>query len=544
MKDRIIVTAFAAVLTLACAKETPSVSQAPAGPEENLVEMTFEAVAEKDGTAGKSSLGEGGKTLWAETDMISVFDGEGNREFKADAAGESTVFAGEAVEASEYYALYPYSAGAECADGRFTVTVPAVQTATLNSFDPLAALMVAKGSESFEFKNVCSLYKITIPEGIEGLVKITLSGYEGEKLAGQAKISFDENGLPVASEASSETVELVAAEGSTFAAGDYYIVGLPNTFSSGLKLLFNYQDGRFQQSSARTELTVARSAIRPLGTLRQPQVVFLGATDLATDHETNAAVQWMIYNVRNSAYVPFSALDENVLSNCSVIWWHYGSTGIVSKDALLAAVPACAEESTVNLLKSRLENGTSFLLSRFATHYQAVLGVSKDGRTPNNCWGDAEPGNWKIDGTGSVFTAGGHDLNNHALFTGLTSDEDNNVWKISLVDGGYLLSNSTARFNVSEDWSEYHVKNEDGSLDVDASHNRIVETVGCELLAKDGDQNVVIWEFPETETRGGVLCIGTPFYDWHTTEGTWAWTEGSFHNNVLNMTANAIEYLK
>ena len=68
--------------------------------------------------------------------------------------------------------------------------------------------------------------------------------------------------------------------------------------------------------------------------------------------------------------------------------------------------------------------------------------------------------------------------------------------------------------------------------------------MGCELLAKDGDQNVVIWEFPETETRGGVLCIGTPFYDWHTTEGTWAWTEGSFHNNVLNMTANAIEYLK
>ncbi|MGN0191785.1 MAG: DUF4960 domain-containing protein, partial [Candidatus Cryptobacteroides sp.] len=114
-----------------------------------------------------------------------------------------------------------------------------------------------------------------------------------------------------------------------------------------------------------------------------------------------------------------------------------------------------------------------------------------------------------------------------------------------MVDEGYLLSNSVARYNVHEGWGDYVVKNEDESVNLDESYSQISAKVGCNILAKDSDQDIVIWEFPATGDRQGkVLCIGTPYYDWHTTEGTWEWTENYFHNNVLDMTRNAINYLK
>lgn len=114
-----------------------------------------------------------------------------------------------------------------------------------------------------------------------------------------------------------------------------------------------------------------------------------------------------------------------------------------------------------------------------------------------------------------------------------------------MVEAGYLLSNSVARYNVHDGWEDYAVKNGDNKVDFDQSYSKITTQVGCNLLAKDGDKDIVIWEFPSTETRKGkVLCIGTPLYDWHTTEGTWEWTANSYHNNVLDMTRNAIDYLK
>ena len=95
-----------------------------------------------------------------------------------------------------------------------------------------------------------------------------------------------------------------------------------------------------------------------------------------------------------------------------------------------------------------------------------------------------------------------------------------------MVEAGYLLSNSVARYNVHDGWEDYAVKNGDNKVDFDQSYSKITTQVGCNLVAKDSDQDIVIWEFPATENRKGkVLCIGTPFYDWHSTEGTWEWKD-------------------
>ena len=540
----------AAMAALACTKENPSNPSLDEKPEEPVqgVEMTFGATLEQT----KAGISEN-KTVWAATDHISVFDGEANRDFKSTGEGISTTFTGNASAAETYYALYPYQETASCSEGVITAKVPSVQTATLGSFDPAAALMVASGRDEFAFKNVCSLIKVTVPAAVTGITSIEFSGNADENIAGEVSISFNESGLPAATGAGVKTITLKAAK-ETLAAGDYYIAALPNTYSQGLKLLIHYEKGMFQQAKATDALKVERSAVRPVGSVKWPEVVFIGPDDMdfSSNLEVNTAVQWMIYNVKNSAYVPFEVLNSNnkVLDNCQTIWWHYQNTGepyssITSKEELIASAPKCEWENVRNLMKSKLNSGTGLLLTRFATHYQAVLGLALDGKSPNNCWGDAEPGTWKIEGTGSIYTAGGYELSTHPLFNGLTNDEENNRWKICLVDSGYLLSNSVTRYNVHEGWGDYVVKNEDQTVNIDASYANLETKVGCKILAKDGDQDVVIWEFPSTETRKGkVLCIGTPFYDWHTTDEIWEWDENKYHNNVMKITENAINYLR
>lgn len=540
----------AAIAALACTKENPSNPSLDEKPEEPVqgVEMTFGATLEQT----KAGISDN-KTVWAATDHISVFDGVANCDFKSKGEGVSTTFTGTAAAADNYYALYPYQATASCSEGVITAKVPSVQTATPGSFDPAAALMVASGRDEFAFKNVCSLIKVTVPADVTGITSIEFSGNADENIAGEVSISFDEAGLPVATGAGVKTITLKAAK-ETLAAGDYYIAALPNTYSQGLKLLIHYEKGMFQQVKATDELKVERSAVRPVGTVKWPEVVFIGLDDMdfGSNLEVNTAVQWMIYNVKNSAYVPFEVLNSNdkVLDNCQTIWWHYQNTAnpytaITSKEELINSAPKCEWENVRNLITSKLNSGTGLLLTRFATHYQAVLGLALDGKGPNNCWGDAEPGTWKIGGTGSIYTAGGQDLTTHPLFNGLSNDEENNLWKICLVDDGYILSNSVNRYNVHDVWSDYVVKNEDESVNYDKSYENLAATVGCKILAKDGDQGIVIWEFQSTETRKGkVLCIGTPLYDWHTTEGTWEWTENKYHNNVMKITENAINYLR
>ena len=534
---------------LACTKENPSNPSLDEKPEEPVqgVEMTFGATLEQT----KAGISDN-KTVWAATDHISVFDGVANCDFKSKGEGVSTTFTGTAAAADNYYALYPYQATASCSEGVITATVPSVQTATPGSFDPAAALMVARGSQKFEFKNVCSLIKVTVPADVTGITSIEFSGNADENIAGEVSISFDKSGLPAATGAGVKTITLKAAK-ETLAAGDYYIAALPNTYSQGLKLLIHYEKGMFQQAKATDPLKVERSAVRPVGTVKWPEVVFIGPDDMdfGSNLEVNTAVQWMIYNVKNSAFVPFEVLNTNdkVLDNCQTIWWHYQNTGnpytaITSKEGLIASAKKCDWENVKNLITSKLNSGTGLLLTRFATHYQAVLGLALDGKGPNNCWGDAEPGTWKIEGIGRIFTAGGHDLNSHPLFRGLTNDNAT-VSDICLVDSGYLLSNSVNRYNVHEGWGDYVVKNDDQTVNFNASYIEIATKVGCNILAKDGNQDVVIWEFPSTETRKGkVLCIGTPLYDWHTTDGTWKWTENKYHNNVMKITENAINYLR
>lgn len=50
----------------------------------------------------------------------------------------------------------------------------------------------------------------------------------------------------------------------------------------------------------------------------------------------------------------------------------------------------------------------------------------------------------------------------------------------------------------------------------------------------------MVWEFPANAGKGGIVCIGSGCYDWHTTVDA---SSDRYHKNVETMTMNAINYL-
>ena len=137
--------------------------------ESKLVPMTFTATQE--GNAGtRSALDAGTQVLWNTGDKISVFDGyndtDHNRSFtlEGDGGEKSGSFTGTASsEATTFTAVYPYTEGATLeSEGSVSgITLPAVQTAYKDSFDPKAALMMAVSTKdkkyNLDFKNAVTL---------------------------------------------------------------------------------------------------------------------------------------------------------------------------------------------------------------------------------------------------------------------------------------------------------------------------------------------------------------------------------------------------
>ena len=134
--------------------------------ESKLVPMTFTATQESN--VGTRAALNGNSVDWQTGDEISIFDGAGNQEFTLTGDVKDGNFSGNASStATKFTAVYPYTDGAQLGeDGSVSgITLPAEQTATPNSFDPAAALMMAVSTEEnknqLDFKNAVSLVKVT-----------------------------------------------------------------------------------------------------------------------------------------------------------------------------------------------------------------------------------------------------------------------------------------------------------------------------------------------------------------------------------------------
>lgn len=262
-----------------------------------------------------------------------------------------------------------------------------------------------------------------------------------------------------------------------------------------------------------------------------PLAVYVGLASSIDElnPEEKEAATWMLRNISNSEYLSFDDVrTERVdLSGCKVMWWHlHIDGGIDTEDKFDAAITQSAKLS-VSKMRDFYQNGGSLLLTRFATFYAAKLGVTNDGKIPNNCWGGIETSSETTEGPWSFLVTEGQE--NHPLYSGVTTASASGKYEVYTCDAGYKITNSTAQWHIGTDWGDY------------PDLNTWTTNHGATSLGNGGDGAVVVWEYPSSTTSGRVLCIGSGCYDWYA-DGVDV-SRDQYHGNVATLTKNAIEYL-
>ena len=262
-----------------------------------------------------------------------------------------------------------------------------------------------------------------------------------------------------------------------------------------------------------------------------PEIVFIGLADTfeQLNPEEKEAAGWLLSNFANAAYVSFSDAAAGMadLSQCKAVWWHlHIDGGIDSRDKFENAAPEAVSAEAVAQMRSLLNSGTGFVLTRFATYYASDLGVTKDGKIPNNCWGQVEESGEITSGPWSFFVQG-HEA--HALYEGIQTFQDGEKTGVYTCDTGYRITNSTCQWHIGSDWGGY------ATLDDWRTNHGGID------LGYGGDGAVVAWEYASDGTRGKVLCIGSGCYDWYS-HGVDE-SADKYHGNVALLTGNAINYV-
>ena len=246
--------------------------------ESKLVPMTFTATQESN-AGTRSALSTGNSVIWQTSDKISVFDGyndtDHNRSFtlEGDGGEKSGSFTGTASsEATTFTAVYPYTEGATLGeDGSVSgITLPAVQTAYKDSFDPKAALMMAvstaENKNQLDFKNVVSLVKVTTDFACKSIV---LSA--NKDIAGTGKLKYNDGAPSITFESNqSKTVTLKpATEDGAIAAGTYYIAICPQTLTGFSISFINSTDTKAYTRTSTKNNIFNRREIKNLGTFSE-----------------------------------------------------------------------------------------------------------------------------------------------------------------------------------------------------------------------------------------------------------------------------------
>lgn len=250
-----------------------------------------------DDQTSRVQLNTEGKTVWTEGDFLTAFyQTDGNSKFKfrgktGDRSGGFTVTEMNegTTEIDEVILLYPYSADYKLNATKKTVKVniPAEQHYSEGSYGVGANLMasVETGSD-FSLKSLCGWISIQL-KGAGSVTSVTLTGNNGEQLAGDATFHYDEMNLKLLYYPSApgddsevggslifgdfqqtttlicdEPVELHYTEPTEF-----YFVVPPQTFSQGITIEATCSDGTVLTKSTSKELVIERNHIVPMSPL-------------------------------------------------------------------------------------------------------------------------------------------------------------------------------------------------------------------------------------------------------------------------------------
>ena len=257
--------AFAAIVSFAsCSSEDNNTTIEN---ESAVKVMTFTATQEGDSQSTRAAISSTDSKVinWKEGDQISIFDGTNNNQFTLTGGAESTSgkFSGEAGQSPSYIAVYPYQSTASLSgDGVTNVTLPATQTATDNSFDKNAALMMAQSnSNTLNFKNVVGYVKV---KPTFNCTRIDLKAFDNSAvLAGTGTVSYN-NGKPTLD--LSETKDYAITLRGDIKANKYYYIAVPPvTLKAGWTIQFTASDGKVYSRKGTKPITFTRNKVTNLG---------------------------------------------------------------------------------------------------------------------------------------------------------------------------------------------------------------------------------------------------------------------------------------
>ena len=239
------VLAIAGILTLASCSSSEDFFTENLGDNNKSVKMTFTA-SQENGSATRTAIGKDGENtiiLWSESDVIKVTNGTETNDFTLTAGQGTTkaTFNGEISESATYYAIYPNQSDVTFSNNTFSgVELKAEQEAVEGSFDPKAAIMVAKSNgTNLPFKNVVAYFKVTPTFDCSEIV--VTAHKSTDALAGKFDVAIGDDGTPSISNITNKSRE-VKLTGTITANKDYYILLLPGTFEYGFSVTLKPKD--------------------------------------------------------------------------------------------------------------------------------------------------------------------------------------------------------------------------------------------------------------------------------------------------------------
>lgn len=272
MKKLLLFTAAFAALAISCTKEAnPAVE-----PETSLKAAPTEFTATIDEALTRTSLSQDGsvwKVLWNAGDAISVFDASGNKaKYVAQSSGASTAFTLEgesALSGDTFYAVYPYKDSDTFSEGVLSTSTADAAISSPGSFtNAETAVMTAKSSsDKLSFKNLSSLLKFTIPEGLTMEYLIFYTSSQG--VAGNVTVSIADDGTPsvVTAPTAIPNMKINKKDGTpSLEAGDYYMPILPGTYGS-MRMMLGYNSTDKSDAFSLDSFTAESGKVINIGTI-------------------------------------------------------------------------------------------------------------------------------------------------------------------------------------------------------------------------------------------------------------------------------------
>ena len=224
------------------------------------------------------------KAHWTAGDEISIFKSTYNGKYRFSGNTGDIDGSFEKVDVATgsniptLYAVYPYNSNTSIStNGVVSLELPSVQHYAENSYGLGDNTMVAVGktlvSTSFAFKNVCGYVVVNLYGG--GTVKsITLTGNNGEKLAGQATVTSAYGQKPVLTMAETATASITLDCGEGVKVGDtaeestpFWFAVPPQTFTNGFTITVTSPNSLTMEKSTHLERVVVRNQRNMLSSL-------------------------------------------------------------------------------------------------------------------------------------------------------------------------------------------------------------------------------------------------------------------------------------